>query len=151
MFENYIETQRLELSKQINTAKRFVLLSEILINPDINAAYKAYMNAEVEWWIYEEQIQRRTNINFDFESEKLKPILEKLDEQMFLAARFDKSGIKTIIDSAIHTRLNYLLRPRTAMKWFVFRGEPTKPFHEIIKRMNYFTEYDYYWVVLLII
>jgi len=143
MFENYIETQRLELSKQINTAKRFVLLSEILINPDINAAYKAYMNAEVEWWIYEEQIQRRTNINFDFESEKLKPILEKLDEQMFLAARFDKSGIKTIIDSAIHTRLNYLLRPRTAMKWFVFRGEPTKPFHEIIKRMNYFTEYDY--------
>ena len=143
MFENYIETQRLELSKQINTAKRFVPLSDILINPEINAAYKSYLNAEVEWWIYEEQIQRRTNINFDFENEKLKSILDKLDEQMFLAARFDKPGIKTIIDSAIQTRLNFLLRPRTALKWFVFRGEPTKPFHEIIKRMNYLIDYDY--------
>jgi hypothetical protein len=51
--------------------------------------------------------------------------------------------LKTTIDAAVATRLNFLIRPRTTLKWFVFRGEPTKAYLEIIKRLSFLNGYDY--------
>ncbi len=39
--------------------------------------------------------------------------------------------------------MNYLCRPRTALKWFVYRWDQTKTYHEIIKRLNYLDDYKY--------
>lgn len=143
MFESFIDFEKTVLIDLVSTGKRFVYLTDILNNHEVKSYYKTFFNAEVEWWIYEEQIQRNTNTNFDYEEETLKLTLNKLDEYLLKAARFDKSALKVTVDSAVNTYLNYLVRPRTTLKWFVFRGEPTKPFHEILKRMNYLEEYEY--------
>ena len=143
MFQETILVHNQQLNNLLNKNKRFIYLSEIMNNQNIDISFKAFFNAEVEWWIYEEAIRRKTNINFEYENDQIKQSLFNIDHLLYNAARFDKMTLKVTIDSAITTLLNYFLRPRTALKWFVYRGEPTKPFTEIIKRLNYFSEYNY--------
>ncbi len=143
MFEEIIIKHRQKLAQSIGTNKRFVALSEILANNLVDETYKTYFNAEVNSWIYEEQIRRETNPLFDFRNDKIKLQLEEFDKTLFQIARFDRPTLTASIESAVTTRLNYLIRPRTTLKWFVFRGEPTKPYIEIIKRLSFFNGYDY--------
>lgn len=143
MFEETIIDQKNRLLHAIKANKRFVSLSEIHNNPNIDDFYKTYFNAEVNNRIYEEQIRRSFNPYFDFNSDKIKLHLDELDKILYQIARFDKATLRTTIDAAVTTRLNYLMRPRTTLKWFVFRGEPTKAYHEIVKRLSFFTGYDY--------
>jgi hypothetical protein len=143
MFEETIIVHNQQLNNLLNKNKRFTYLADIMQNPHLDHSFKTYFNAEVEWWIYEESIRRRIHVNFDFDNESLKNNLSNIDELLFNSARFDRNSLKITIDSSITTLINFFLRPRTALKWFVFRGEPTKPFNEIIKRLNYFNEYQY--------
>jgi len=143
MFDETIIYHKQKLNQKIGTAKRFTSLAEILNNSEIDKHYKAYFNAEVNWWIYEEQIRRELNNRFDYKNDKIKLQLNETDNILYQISRFDRASIKSIIASAVDLQLNYLLRPRTALKWFVFRGEPTKPYNEIIKRLSYFSGYDY--------
>ncbi len=143
MFEEIIITQKQKLAQTIGINKRFVNLDEILKNSNIDEYYKTYFNAEVNSWIYEEQIRRETNPLFDFKSVQIKLHLDELDDILFQIARFDRPTIRTTIDAAVTTRLNFLIRPRTTLKWFVFRGEPTKAYLEIVKRLSFLKGYDY--------
>ena len=143
MFEDSLLAHKNRLSQLIGINKRYVYLSEILENPQIDDAYKTYFNAEINSRIYEEQIRRRTNPYFDFGSDKIKLQLQELDKIMFQIARFDRASLRSTIVAAVSARLNYLLRPRITLKWFVFRGEPTKAYLEIVKRLSFFKGYDY--------
>ena len=143
MFEDIITDQKNRLQQTIKANKRFVNLSEIHNNPNIDDFYKNYFNAEVNNWIYEEQIRRKSNPYFNYNSDKIKLHLDELDKILYQIARFDRATLRSTIESAVTTRLNYLLRPRTTLKWFVFRGEPTKAYLEIIKRLSFFKGYDY--------
>lgn len=143
MFDKFILEHIQKLSQQIGTEKRYVNLVDLLNNSELDNAYKTYFNAEVNWWIYEEQTRRHNEPNFDYNNADVAKKLSELDTLLHSVARFDRITLKTLIRFAVNTRLNYLVRPRTALKWFVFRGEPTKPYNEIIKRLSYFDDYDY--------
>lgn len=143
MFDKFILEHIQKLSQQIGTEKRYVNLVDLLNNSELDNAYKTYFNAEVNWWIYEEQTRRHNEPNFDYNNADVAKKLSELDTLLHNVARFDRITLKTLIRFAVNTRLNYLVRPRTALKWFVFRGEPTKPYNEIIKRLSYFDDYDY--------
>lgn len=143
MFDSLILEQIQKLSQQIGTEKRYINLVDLLNNIDIDNGYKTYFNAEVNWWIYEEQLRRQTEPNFDYSATEVAKKLSELDSLLHSVARFDRLTLKSLIKFAVNTRLNYIVRPRTALKWFVFRGEPTKPYNEIIKRLSYFDDYDY--------
>ena len=138
MFKEIINVHNRQLNNLLNKKKQFTYLADIMNNPHLDQSFKTYFNAEVEWWIYEESIRRRINVNFDYENADLKNNLSNIDDLLYNSARFDKNSLEITIDSSITTLLNYFLRPRTALKWFIYRGEPTKPFNEIIKRLNYF-------------
>jgi hypothetical protein len=143
MFEEIIINHKQKLSQTIGINKRFVTLDEILKNSFISESFKTYFNAEVNSWIYEEQIRRETNPMFDFKSDKIKLQLQELDKILYQIARFDRPTLKATIEAAVTTRINFLIRPRTTLKWFVFRGEPTKAYLEIVKRLSFLKGYDY--------
>ena len=143
MFDDIIIFHKQRLSQLIGTNKRYTFLTELLNNNQIDENYKAYFNAEVNWWIYEEQLRRNNNPLFDFSDNSMMTMLEEYDRNLYRKARFDRPTIKSVLNSAVTSRLNFLLRPRIALKWFVFRGEPTKPYYEIVKRLGYFREYSY--------
>ena len=144
MFEQFIQETITKIYQAIDPANSFITLNEIMMNSDIPKPYKAYFAAEVDWWIYEEQFMRKSHKNFDFNDSELESLSFQMDNLFKKTARLENKSLVSLIDSAVKTRLNFLVRPRTTLKWFIFRGEPTKPFQEIIGRLHYFSEYDYF-------
>ena len=143
MFEREISNLKRNLSAKVDLAQRFIYLKDILEINDLHWAYKAYFNAEIDWLIYREQLSREEHLNFDFSSLDFVEIFEKFDPLLKQYARYERKDFINAINSAIKTRLNFLIRPRTALKWFIFRGEPTRSIFEIKLRLNYFADYSY--------
>ncbi|MBL7998116.1 MAG: hypothetical protein JNL32_05705 [Candidatus Kapabacteria bacterium] len=143
MFESDIERSKIILLERLISPKPFVYLRDIINNQSIEYAYKQYFDAEFSWWLYEEQMLRHANPHLDLGDPAIQSILGDLDAQYRRTARFNREQITAITDAAVKSILNYRIRPRTTLKWFVFRGEPTKPVHEVLLRMRHFADYAY--------
>lgn len=143
MFEKEIDRVRKQLKQRLDTRQPSISLAAILANANIHPSYRAFFKAEAEWWLYEERALRASNPRFDTTSPELQSAFPKLDELYLASARFDHEELNATIDAAVKTRLNFLCRPRTTLKWFVYRGEPTKPLHEVLMRLNYLTDNAY--------
>jgi hypothetical protein len=143
MFEKEIDRVRKQLKQRLDTRQPSIPLAAILANANIHPSYRAFFKAEAEWWLYEERALRASNPRFDTSAPELQSVLPKLDELYIATARFDHEELAATIDAAVKTRLNFLCRPRTTLKWFVYRGEPTKPLHEVLMRLNYLTDNAY--------
>ncbi len=142
MFEDIIEKVKKSIYKEIGS-EEWIYLPQILENDDIHISYKTYISAEVDRWIYKEQMNRVASTNFEFDSPELQEEFNKIDTMLRENARFDGNNLETVIDSAVKTRLNILCRPRNALKWFVFRGETYKPFYEILMQLNFIYDFNY--------
>lgn len=143
MFEKQIDKVRVNILSSIELNKQYLYLVELISNPDIDKAYTTYFNAEAEWWLYEEQMKRQSNQNFNLMDSEIQTVLIQLDKLLKKYARFDRTGLETLVNFAVKTRLNMVCRPRTTLKWFVYRGEQVKPFYEIFKRLDYLFDYKY--------
>lgn len=143
MFEREIQRAKELLTQRLAAAQQFVYWQEIRERADIPVFYRNFFGAEVQWWVFEEQLQRAANPRFDYAHEQLALHTVEADRYRMEAARFDHQDLTSAIDLAVKTRFNYILRPRTTLKWFVYRGEPTKTLSEVLLRMDYFLEYDY--------
>jgi len=143
MFETLIENTRVRILNSIVSKNKYIYLQDILQNDMINSCFRSYYTAEVSWWIYKEQLLRKKNSSFDLNEENIKSFYEKIDELYMKTARFDMSHIEKVTDIAVKTILNFLVRPQTTLKWFVYRGELTKNFYETILRLDYFYYYSY--------
>lgn len=143
MFEKELDRIKHSLRQRLDSGQPYTTLQSILERSDVHSSMRAYMQAEVRWWIHEEQAIRGSNARFDMTSDQLQATLVQLDELLYRHARFDNEELQATIESAVKTRLNVLCRPRTTLKWFVFRGEPTKSLNEILLRLDYLTDHGY--------
>ncbi len=143
MFEQHIDRVFIDLMDKIAFGGGFAYITDIVGMAPISRPWRAYLLAEVDWWVYEQQMARVGNPNFDFAYEEFIYAFQHLDSLYAAKARFTNDNLTKILKTAVKTRLNMLLRPRTTLKWFVFRGEPTKPYREIILRLNYLNDYKY--------
>lgn len=143
MFETELDRVRKQLKQQLDTRTPTISLATIVANDNIHPAYRAFFRAEVEWWIHEERAIRTSNTRFDTANDAMRAMFPKLDDLYLASARFDHEELVATIDAAVKTRLNFLCRPRTTLKWFVYRGEPTKPLYEVLLRLNYLTDNEY--------
>lgn len=143
MFEREIQRAKELLTQRMAAASQYVYWDEIRRRADISVFYRNFFGAEAQWWVFDRQMQRAADPRFDYQTEHLSRLAGELDQSLMESARFDHQDLNATIDLAVKTRFNYVLRPRTTLKWFVFRGEPTKPLSEIVLRMDYFLEYDY--------
>ncbi len=143
MFEQEVERTKKRLRQLIAAQQTYVPLQAILAEPTIHSAYRAFFRAEVQWWVYEEQAIRAGNPRFDASIGDVQQLSRRLDELNAQHARFDQEELAATIDAAVKTRLNMLARPRTTLKWFVFRGEPTRTVREILLRLDYLVDHAY--------
>lgn len=143
MFEKELDRVKHSLRQRLDSAQPYTSLQSIIDRADIHASVRAFLQAEVRWWIHEEQAIRASNARFDSSAEPLRSAFAEVDELLYQHARYDHEELLSTIDAAVKTRLNFLCRPRTTLKWFVFRGEPTKPLYEILLRLEYLTDHSY--------
>ncbi len=145
MFEPEIESTKLRLAELLLPpgGGGFHLVN-ILDNPSLDRAYKEFFRAEVEWILYQDRIRRQTNLPIESGDPLFQRVWEQVEYYVRQHARFDRRAALSLIDMAVKSLLNYRVRPRVSLKWFVYRGEPTKPVCEIVLRMQYFADYPYF-------
>lgn len=143
MFERELERARKGLREQLATRAPYLSLKDLQAVPTLHPAYRAFFGAEVQWWIHEERALRASNPRFDTAEPTFRELFARLDEAFVRHARFDHEELTSAIDAAVKVRLNMLCRPRTTLKWFVFRGEPTKPLSEVLLRLDYLYDQAY--------
>ena len=145
MFEPEIESTKLRLAELLLPPGGGSLhLVNILDNPSLDRAYKEFFRAEVEWMLYQDRIQRQTNLPIESSDPLFRSVWEQVEHYVRQHARFDRRAALSLMDTAVKSILNYRVRPRVSLKWFVYRGEPTKPVCEIVLRMQYFADYPYF-------
>ncbi|CAN5556475.1 hypothetical protein BH10BAC6_BH10BAC6_08490 [soil metagenome] len=143
MFEKELERVRKHLRQHLATPHPYVSLQSVMSAEAVHPAFRTFFQAEVAWWVHEEQAIRTSNPRFETGHQEFRDLFRELDGLYARHARFDHEELNATIDAAAKTRLNYLCRPRTTLKWFVYRGEPTKPLQEILLRLNYLYDYRY--------
>ncbi len=143
MFEREIHTEKQRLLRLLASPEPFVRLESIAALPESEAAYKRYFWAEIQWRLYEERLVRHRHPFFDYTAPELAPLLQRVDELLVRYARFPRQELEALVDAAVKVRLNFLCRPRTTLKWFVFRGEPVKQREEVLLRLDYLSDYPY--------
>lgn len=143
MFENYIDREKEELIEIISFPNEYVYMEEILQIDGLHPAYKQYFSAEADWWAFQERMVLQSHPNFDMRRPGMNEFLDEFVKKIRENARFDTQSLSIVISSAVKMRLNFLCRPRVALKWFVFRGETTRPVAELIRKVNYFYDYKY--------
>jgi hypothetical protein len=148
MFEREIHKAKERLLKLLRSNhvagnEPYTYWFEISADERIHPFYKRFFEAEVRWWVFEQQMMRAANPRFDYTHERLAYHLLNADHYAVESARFDHQDLAATADLAIKTRFNYIIRPRTTLRWFVFRGEPTKTLQEALLRLDYFSGYDY--------
>lgn len=121
--------------------REFTLIDELLECPELPAVYKNMISAERDAWILREKLRLeanpcfnfkiRTNLCFEFEN-----LLKNISVIPF-------GDFKSFIETFVKLRLNFLLRPRTTLKFFVFRESLTVSFEQLLKYLAYFSDYEY--------
>lgn len=143
MFEKELDRVKHSLRQRLDSGLPYTSLQSIIDRSDVHSSVRAYLQAEARWWIHEEQAIRESNSRFDTLSDAMRRTLSEVDDLLYQYARFDNEELTATIDAAVKTRLNFLCRPRTTLKWFIYRGEPTKPLYEILLRLDYLTDHAY--------
>ncbi len=118
-----------------------ISIDELLECPDLPDVYRTMITAERDLWIFKEKMRFEANPFFDFYSKtNLCFEFESLLKQISIVP-FD--NLHSFIESFVKLRLNFLCRPRTTLKYFIFRESLTVSYDQFLKYLAYFSDYDY--------
>lgn len=143
MFERVITQTIQRISSEVLRDRQSVPLAEILDDERVPTRFKPFFATEVRWWLHNDVVARNANKRFDFAHQELASLLEYLEQVMFRHARFDQDEFRATLDGAVKLTFNYLCRPQTTLKWYIFRGQPVKPLSEVMLRFESFLDYEY--------
>jgi hypothetical protein len=147
MFERQIAQTIQRITSEILKERPRISLQEILESEQIPERLKPFFVTEVEWWLYNDSLAREANKRFDFAHTELSALVSYLEQVQTRHARFDREEFLGVLDSAVKLTYNFLCRPQTTLKWYIFRGQPVKPLREVTLRFGAFTDYEYFRTV----
>jgi hypothetical protein len=143
MFELEIEREKKRCADTMIQRGEDTTLQRLCAIEGIPMFYKTFFAAHADWWIYELNQERAADRRFDYTDTGIVTLLQETDKVLRETVRFSAEEFLGLLDTAVKARLNFLCRPRTTLRWFVFRGEPTKTIQEVWLRLNYFYDYQY--------
>jgi hypothetical protein len=143
MFERVITQTIQRISSEVLRDRQSVPLTEILEDERIPSRFKPFFATEVRWWLYNDALARSANKRFDVDHPEVASLLDYLEQVMFRHARFEHDEFVSTLDGAVKLTFNYLCRPQTTLKWYIFRGQPVKPLSEVMLRFESFLDYEY--------
>jgi hypothetical protein len=143
MFELEIEREKKRCADTMIQRGEDTTLQRLCAIEGIPMFYKTFFAAHADWWIYELNQERAADRRFDYTDTGIVSLLQETDKVLRETVRFSAEEFLGLLDTAVKARLNFLCRPRTTLRWFVFRGEATKTIQEVWLRLNYFYDYQY--------
>ena len=147
MFEKDIKETIQQVTREILQDRTLVSLEDILQDKRIPNRLKAFFENEVHAWIEADSLSRRRDRRFDYADPEMTSLLDYLRTVQSRHARFERDEFIATLDAGVKLTYNYICRPQTTLKWFIFRGEPTRPLAETLLRMSAFLDYPYFYTV----
>lgn len=122
---------------------------EVMESEFIPDRLKPFFEAEVQWWIHTDREARNASRRFDYSHPELSSLITYLEQVQARHAQFEREEFLQILDSAVKLAYNYVCRPQTTLKWYIFRGQPVRPLSEVTIRFGAFSDYTYFRTVFL--
>lgn len=144
MFEQEIANNITKTTNDVIGQRRSIGLSELMQSEYMPQRYKPFFENEVKFWLYCEGLENSANKRFDYSNSEINSLINYLDKLKLKYSFFERDEFDKILDTAVKITFNYLCRPQTTLKWFIFRGEPVKPIQEVLLRLEPFSDYEYF-------
>lgn len=140
MFERFYDILSAKIEKPL---KDRIFLRDVLNCSELPDFFKQFIAAEIDFRVFCENQARLNNPSFDFSDPKNKEKLFEIDEFFKDNCSVPNSDFLKLIDSSINLYLNYICRPRTTLKWFVFKKRMSLQVDELLELLKYLPHYQY--------
>ncbi len=140
MFERFYDILSAKIEKPL---KDRIFLRDVLNCSELPDFFKQFIAAEIDFRVFCENQARLNNPSFDFSNPKNKEKLFEIDEFFKDNCSVTNSDCLKLIDSSINLYLNYICRPRTTLKWFVFKKRMSLQVDELLELLKYLPHYQY--------
>ena len=144
MFEDIIESKVKSIIASCNINVNKIYLNDIITNKKIDRACRVYINAERDWWIYNEKLFRTNNNNFDFRHPEFCDIFKQIDTIYEAIAKISYLDLLKLVEYSVNIRLNFLCKPRKTLYRFLTNDKEVISINEVLLRLNYFDDYNYF-------
>jgi len=142
MLKEFIENKFRKIVLKIpNDLKEFPFYK--VVNEILSEEFlKNFLDAELNWWIYEDRIFRNFNHSFNFKKLENSKVNDQIDEIYRENAIITQQELQDLIKKAIIFHTNFLLLPSKTLMTFVFSNSTHLTKQEILLKLNFFSAYN---------
>lgn len=115
-----------------------------LMTRNIPDSVKHYFDQEVENWLREEQEKIFSSDRFDYEMPEVRILLDQIFDILKNTATFSQLKFNQLLERAIKLEANYLIKPHTTLRQFLFKDSPIISTIQVYDTLKYFTHLNYY-------
>lgn len=116
---------------------------------DIHPAIHTYINAAVDYLIYQDRQALTGNSLFDYSGEDIASYLVSIDEILKSRKKFSLKYYAGLAEEAIRFNVDFIVSPKAETLNIVFGENRTVPSEEIMQRLNHIYYYDYFRKVIV--
>jgi hypothetical protein len=143
MFDNYTDSIISNTEKTVLSGKNQVSLGEIL-DTKLPNFLKNFFDREVEQWLQEEYAMYRSSGRFEYDMPEVRKLQEQMNKALKRTARFHRNRFMRLVERAVKLQANILARPHQTLEQFVFKDEDEVNTSDVLKSLQYFSDYGYY-------
>lgn len=120
-----------------------VFTIEKLLEADIHPAIKKYIEAEIDFLIYDDRKKLLQNSIFDYTGNKIAKYFELISQEIKKSKRVNVEDIQKLVLQAVSFNANYVVRPKWSLVKLIFGNNKSVSNEELLMMLNYIYYYDY--------
>lgn len=120
-----------------------VFTIEKLLEADIHPAIKKYIEAEIDFLIYDDRKKLLQNSIFDYTGNKVAHYFELISQEIKKTKRVSVDEIQKLVLQAVSFNANYVVRPKWSLTKLIFGNNKSISNEELQMMLNYIYYYDY--------
>ncbi len=136
MFDEQINQINNFYRQRLKSLGRFISLEQ-LNNIALHPALLKYINAEVDFLIFEDRNKLLKNSAFDYSGEKTLYYFSLISDEIKKNKKFTFEFISKLINHAVAFNVHYLCRPNWTLAKFIFEDSSNKTTEELAYLLNY--------------
>ncbi len=139
MFSKIVELNRDYICSKLESLD-FVRIDDLIENEALPQTYRNMIIAERDIWIFKERLKLSSSPFFQFGSSEA----DFFEYENFLkkSAVVPFGKVEEFIESLVKLRVNFLCRPRTTLRYFIFKESLTVSINEFLKYFAFFQDFE---------
>ncbi len=116
---------------------------EQLRSLDLHPAIIRYINAELDYLIFQDRKKLLKKSAFDYSDQKIQQYLDAISEEIKKNKSISFEDAKSLVMQAASFTANYIVRPKWSLTKFIYNEDQLKSTDEIKLSLNYLYYYEY--------